>query len=76
MRQISKYPHFCAVEETATQDRLRKLCPVLDYMLKAFDSAHSSEENLAVDEGLLKIRGRLPHVQFNPSKTLQALQVF
>lgn len=64
-----KILHFGTAEETATQDRLRKLCPVLDYyMLKAFESAYSPEESFAVDESLVKCRGCLPYAQFNPSK--------
>ncbi|KAK8772297.1 hypothetical protein V5799_024459 [Amblyomma americanum] len=55
-------------ESDATDDKLGKLRPVLDYIIKSIGSAYSPEEGLAVDESLMKFRGRLAYVQFNPSK--------
>lgn len=65
---LSRYLHFCDDNLTASDDKLAKLRPVLDYILKSIGSAYSPEEGLAVDESLMKFRGRLAYVQFNPSK--------
>lgn len=65
---LSKYLHFCDVDATTTDDRLAKLRPIIDHVLKVFADSYSAQEDLAVDESLMKFRGRLAYVQFNPSK--------
>ncbi|KAK8771667.1 hypothetical protein V5799_010397, partial [Amblyomma americanum] len=65
---LSKYLHFCDNSLPQSGDKLWKLRPVLDHVLKCFDTAYDPEEYLAVDESLMKFRGRLSYVQFNPSK--------
>ncbi|KAK8770142.1 hypothetical protein V5799_013393 [Amblyomma americanum] len=65
---LSKYLHFCDNSLPQSGDKLWKLRPVLDHVLKCIDTAYDPEERVAVDESLMKFRGRLSYVQFNPSK--------
>ncbi|XP_040071775.2 piggyBac transposable element-derived protein 4 [Ixodes scapularis] len=65
---LSRYLHLCDNSLPVDEDKLRKLRPVLDYVLKVFGESYSPGEGLAVDESLMKFRGRLSYIQFNPSK--------
>lgn len=64
---LSRYLHLSDNNLPASDDKLRKLRPVLDYIIESIGSAYSPE-GLAVGESLMKFRGRLSYVQFNPSK--------
>lgn len=65
---LSRYLHFCDNSIPQNGDRLWKIRPVLEHILKSIGAAYHPEEDLAVDESLMKFRGRLSYVQFNPSK--------
>lgn len=65
---LSRYLHFCDNSLPQREDRLWKIRPVLDIILKSIGAAYNPEESVAVDERLMKFRGRLSYVQFNPSK--------
>jgi hypothetical protein len=49
-------------------DRLGKVRYVVDYVNRKFSSFYTLEQDIAIDESLVKFRGRLSFVQFNPSK--------
>ncbi|XP_063233662.1 piggyBac transposable element-derived protein 4-like [Bacillus rossius redtenbacheri] len=65
---ISRYLHFQNNNALNKHDRLCKIAPVLDYFRKKFPELNCPGENLSLDESLMKFRGRLCFVQYNPSK--------
>uniref|UniRef100_A0A6G5ABU7 Putative piggybac transposable element-derived n=1 Tax=Rhipicephalus microplus TaxID=6941 RepID=A0A6G5ABU7_RHIMP len=65
---LSRYLHFCNNSLPQSEDRLWKIRPVLDIILKSVGVAYNPEASVAVDESLMKFRGRLSYVQFNSSK--------
>ncbi|KAL3171906.1 hypothetical protein MRX96_013486 [Rhipicephalus microplus] len=65
---LSRYLHFCNNSLPRSEDRLWNIQPVLDIILKSIGAAYNPEASVAVDESLMKFRGRLYYVQFNPSK--------
>ncbi|KAL3172437.1 hypothetical protein MRX96_043351 [Rhipicephalus microplus] len=62
---LSRYLHFCN-SLPQSEDRLWNIRPVLDIILKSIGAAYNPEASVAVDESLMKFRGRLSYIQFNP----------
>ncbi|XP_070392641.1 piggyBac transposable element-derived protein 4-like [Dermacentor albipictus] len=56
---LSQYLPLYDSNLAASDDKLWKLRPVLDYIIKSIGSAYSPEEGLAMDESLMKFRGHL-----------------
>nr|XP_037283985.1 piggyBac transposable element-derived protein 4-like [Rhipicephalus microplus] len=65
---LSRYLHFCNNSLPQSEDRLWKIRPVLDIILKSIGAAYNPEASVVVGESLMKFRGRLSCVRFNPSK--------
>jgi hypothetical protein len=66
---ISKLLHFVNNENSDSANCLNKLQPVIDHLKQNFKTVYYPEENVAIDESLMKFRGRLSYIQFNPQKT-------
>jgi hypothetical protein len=65
---LSKFLHFTNNENLPENDRLRKLSPVLNHLQQNFREVYYPQENVAIDESLIKFRGRLCYIQYNPKK--------
>ncbi|KAL3185115.1 hypothetical protein MRX96_030995 [Rhipicephalus microplus] len=65
---LSRYLHFCNNSLPQSEDRLWKIRPVLNIILKSIGAAYNPEASVVVGESLMKFRGRLSCVRFNPSK--------
>lgn len=66
--QITRFLHFADNDATDNRDKLRKVTPVINYFNKKFKDVYIMEENIAIDESLMKFKGRMSCKQFNPSK--------
>ena len=66
--QITRFFHFVNNDTTDEMDKLRKVKPVVNYFNKNFKEIYVMEENIAIDESLMKFKGRMFYKQFNPSK--------
>ncbi|XP_037804849.1 piggyBac transposable element-derived protein 4-like [Penaeus monodon] len=61
--------HFADNEgEHPAEDRLWKLCPVLDVLESMYRSVFVPNKNVTVDESLWAFKGRHHALQYNPSK--------
>lgn len=67
-RSISRFLHFSNNATADPSDKLKKIRPIITLMDEKFLSAYTPGKNIAIDESLMKFRGRLGYVQFNPSK--------
>ena len=65
---LSKFLHFTNNENLPENDRLRKIAPVLNHLQQNFREVYYPQESVAIDESLIKFRGRLCYIQFNPQK--------
>jgi hypothetical protein len=65
---LLKFLHFTNNENLPEKDHLRKLGPVLNHLKQNFREVYYPQEIVAIDECLIKFRGRLSYVQFNPRK--------
>jgi hypothetical protein len=65
---ISRFLHFSDNESVIRDDRIYKIRPVVEYLNRKFLSLYIPSENISLDESIMKFRGRLAYVQFNPSK--------
>ena len=65
---LSKFLHFTNNENLQENDRLRKIAPVVKHLEQNFREVYYPQENVAIDESLIKFRGRLCYIQFNPQK--------
>ncbi|XP_047365373.1 piggyBac transposable element-derived protein 4-like [Vespa velutina] len=66
--QITKFLHFANNEETDNRDKLRKVRPVINYLNEKFKEVYVMEENITIDESLMKFKGCMSCKQFNLSK--------
>jgi hypothetical protein len=64
---LSKFLNFNN-ETLPVKDHLRKLRPVLNHLKQNFREVYYPQENVAIDESLIKFTGRLRYVQSNPRK--------
>ncbi|XP_015436675.1 PREDICTED: piggyBac transposable element-derived protein 4-like [Dufourea novaeangliae] len=65
---ITHYLHFVDNETVSTEDRIRKVRSVVDFLNARFRQLYTPEENIVIDESLMKLKGRLNYVQFIASK--------
>ena len=65
---ISRFLHFSNNETAERGDRLSKIKNVVTYLNDKFQKMYKADENLSLDESLIKFRGRLSYVQFIPKK--------
>lgn len=66
-RMILSCLHF-EISEDNDPDVLHKIRPIVDYLIEKFQMTYRPGENIAIDESLLKWRGRLKFKQFNKNK--------
>ena len=63
---ILRFLHFSDNGQADPADRLYKVRPVLDYLLGKFRDLYTPAKNIAIDEGMMKWRGRLAFRCYNP----------
>ncbi|XP_015433735.1 PREDICTED: piggyBac transposable element-derived protein 4-like [Dufourea novaeangliae] len=66
--QITRFLHFANNDVTGNRNKLRKVRPVINYFNEKFKDVYVMEENIAIDESLMKFKERMSCKQFNPSK--------
>ncbi|KAL6419436.1 hypothetical protein ACFW04_011413 [Cataglyphis niger] len=66
--QISRFLHFANNEVANRSDKLSKIKPVINYFNQQFEEIYTMQEDIAIDESLVKFKGRLSYKQYNPSK--------
>ena len=49
-------------------DQLYKVCPLLDAVVKNFQSSYTPTENLSIDKSMVGFKGRLSFLQYMPKK--------
>ena len=57
--------------DTDNQDRLFKIRPVIDYLIRLFKSTYTPTQNLTIDEGMLAFKGRLSFKCYLPNKPIK-----
>ncbi|XP_046142213.1 piggyBac transposable element-derived protein 4-like [Osmia bicornis bicornis] len=67
-RQISRFLHFSDNATADSNDRLRKIRPIINLWNEKFKEIYTPNEYVSIDESLMKYKGRLAYKQFNPSK--------
>ncbi|KAL6438799.1 hypothetical protein ACFW04_003704 [Cataglyphis niger] len=65
---ISHYLHFVDNSTVSAEDRIRKIRPVVDFLNARFQELYTPEENVVIDESLMKFRERLNFIQYIASK--------
>ena len=67
--RINKFLHFNdSNKETGSVDKLVKLRPVIDDLLVKFQENYQLHQQISIDEGTLKWKGRLSFRVYNPMK--------
>lgn len=66
--QITRFLHFANNHASDNRDKLRKVKSVINYFNEKFKDVYVMEEDIAIDESLMKFKGRMSCKQFNPSK--------
>lgn len=65
---ITHYLHFIDNETVSKEDKIRKVQSIVDYLNIRFQQLYILEENIVMDESLMKFRGWLNYIQFIASK--------
>ena len=65
---LSRFQHFADDNLLDPHDKLKKIRPIITHFLERFSKLYSLSEDIALDESLMKFRGRLAYVQCNRSK--------
>ncbi|XP_018402230.1 PREDICTED: piggyBac transposable element-derived protein 4-like [Cyphomyrmex costatus] len=66
-QSILGFLHFSDNEEVST-DKIRKIRPLLEYLVERFQAVYRPGENVCIDESLLKFKGHLSFKQCNLTK--------
>lgn len=66
--QITRCLHFANNNLLTNTDKLSKIKPVINFLSQKFKEIYIMKEDIAIDESLMKFKGRLSYRQFNPSK--------
>ena len=71
--RLMKFFHFNDVEKQPNRtshdcDKIYKLRPFLDLVVKAFQSVYIPSQELSVDESIIDYKGRLLWIQYIPLK--------
>lgn len=61
---ISRFLHFANNESSDKNDKMTKVRNVADYLNEKFHELYTPEENVSIDESLMKFKGRLGCVVF------------
>lgn len=67
-RLLNRFLHFTNTTQLDTNDKLCRIRPFLDHMFTVFETNYKMEQNICVDESMIKFKGRLSYIQYNPSK--------
>ena len=65
---LLRYLHFVNDEAADSNDRLRKIRPLLEMLRTSFRKTYMPEQNISVDESLMLFKGRLLMKQYIPLK--------
>jgi hypothetical protein len=67
--RITRFLHFNDnIKINGDKSKLGKVAPVINYFNEKFKEVYIMEENVSIDESLMKFKGRLPFKLFNTSK--------
>lgn len=66
--QITKCLHFADNNLANNTDKLCKIKPVINFLNQRFKEVYTMQENITINESLMKYKGRLSYKQFNPSE--------
>ena len=61
---LLRYLHFVSDEDADSNDRLRKIRPLLEMLCTSFRKTYMPEQNISVDESLMLFKGRLLMKQY------------
>jgi hypothetical protein len=67
-----KILHFSTDTPETRNDRLKEIRPAVDLLLNRFQKVRMPGEYICIDQSLMKFRGRLFYVQYNPLKTARS----
>jgi hypothetical protein len=65
---MCRYLYFVERDSEDKNDRLSKVRFALDYLNKQCQRMYTPNEDIAIDESLVKCRGTLAFLQFSPTK--------
>lgn len=65
---ISSFLHFTDNEKENKDDRIRKIRNIVDYLNTKFCYLYTPDSEVAINESLMKFKGRLSFIQFIASK--------
>ena len=68
-QQLLRFIHFADNETADQQDRLYKLRPLVEKLCEKFSCLRIPDEMVAIDETMIKFRGRLFFKQYIPGKS-------
>ena len=73
-RRINRFFHFANNEDEAVLsngDKLWKVRPIIEHLKEKFMSNYQLHQNISIDEGTLKWKGRLRFKVYNPMKPIK-----
>ncbi|KAL5515955.1 hypothetical protein EMCRGX_G001209 [Ephydatia muelleri] len=65
---LLKFFHISSPPDQPSPDKLQKIRPLLDTVVKNFKAAYVPAQNLSIDESMISFKGRLSWVQYMPKK--------
>ena len=65
---LLKFFHISSPPDQPLPDKLQKIRPLLDTVVKNFKAAYVPAHNLSIDESMISFKGRLSWVQYMPKK--------
>ncbi|XP_053184300.1 piggyBac transposable element-derived protein 4-like [Scomber japonicus] len=68
---IWRFLHYNNNASQDAADKLYKVRPVLDYIVKKFKELYQPGQNICIDEGMMLWRGRLSFKVYNPQKPVK-----
>lgn len=69
--KIRQYLHLNDNRNACGQDKLFKIRPLLDIISRTFDEEYLPSQNVSIDEGMIKYKGRLGFKQYMPMKPIK-----
>jgi len=67
-RRISSFLHISDNQNPNLTDKLFKVRPLLNLLVKKWQSSYVLGKNICVDERMIKYKGRFSFKQYNPAK--------
>ena len=65
---LLQFLHVSSLPTPETTDKLHRIRPVVDRVVKNFMAAYTPQRNLAIDESIIAFKGRLSWIQYMPNK--------